>query len=312
MNYEGFNMATVVNSLNSTDRSALSADASGGLALKVYAETLNAFLKKNVFMELVSKRTISNGKSAQFILTGKLDETDVGSHVAGTEQAMGAYGVGETTIIVDDLAFIKRGVDAYEEKMDHYSIRNPLVTQMGQAMSQKVDKAVEVKLFEALSASAGIGQDVAGAVVEAAITGGATNEAKGDAILSAIFEANSILDGKDITGQRYFVTTNSNYYNLLQSQKAVNRDFNDGSNGSIMDGNVFRIGDTMVLRSNNIAGADIEGYVFTQDAIGMVELVGLQTDQWFDKDLRATKMVAEMGYGLGVLNPGTVVGITAS
>ena len=48
-----------------------------GLALKVYAETLASFERKNIFMELITKQTIQSGKSAQFIINGRGAENDI-------------------------------------------------------------------------------------------------------------------------------------------------------------------------------------------------------------------------------------------
>lgn len=293
--------------------------ATKALANKVYAETLNAFLARNVFMELVTKRTIKNGKSAQFILTGKLDETDVQTHVPGTITAETDYGVGETTITIGAMLYNKKIIDKYEEKMAHYSIRNPLTTMMGQSLAIDLDKKLVAALQTAWAVTPALtGQVVSGTVLNAVIGSGGTAELRGDAILDAIFQANAALDDNDVTGDRYFVTTNANYYDLLQSAKAVNRDFNDGTNGSIKDGNVFKIGDVMVLRSNNLdvnagGGAEVtEGWVFTKSAIGMVELIGMNTDQWFDKDYRGTKMIAELAYGIGTLDTTPIVKITSA
>jgi hypothetical protein len=197
--------------------------------------------------------------------------------------------------------------------------------QNGSTMANFVDRRVLVELDLATTAIATDTQYASGAVYNANITAGATSEAKGDAIVDAIFAGLSILDGKDQIGeQRYFVTNNTNYYNLLLSQKAVNRDFNAGDNGSIADGNVFRIGDTIILRSNNLSdtlapnaisvsgqGDTLSGYLFTRDVIGMVELMGLQTKEWFDDDYDETVMKAQLAMGCDVLNPGSLVAITS-
>ena len=316
-----------------------------GLALKVYAETLAAFERKNIFMELITKQTIDSGKSAQFIINGRGAESsisattglpdgtagvaggEVQTHTLGANQRDGASQmvVTERTILTERPIFVRKQLDNYEEKMAHYNIRSMITGQNGSTMANFLDRRILVELDLATTEAATDTQYAYGAVFNTLITTGATSEAKGDALVDAIFAGLSILDGKDQIGeQRYFVTNNTNYYNLLLSQKAVNRDFNAGDNGSISDGNVFRIGDTVILRSNNLSdtlapnaiavsgqGDTLSGYLFTRDVIGMVELMGLQTKEWFDDDYDETVMKAQLATGIDTLNPGSLVAITA-
>lgn len=314
------------------------------LALTVYAETLAAFERKNVFMDLITKQTIQNGKSAQFIVNGRGAESTINTStglpsgtagVAGGEVQTHALGanqrdsasqmvITERTILTERPLFVRKQLDQYEEKMAHYNIRSMITGQNGSTMANFLDRRILVELDKATGEASTATQYASGAVYNSAIGAGATAEAKGDAILESIFAGAGILDGKDQFGeQRYFVTTNTHYYNLLLSQKAINRDFNAGDNGSIADGNVFKIGDTMILRSNNIAdalaptitgasgnGQNIVGYLLTKDVVGMVELMGLKTDEWFDKDYDETVMKVQLAMGAGVLNPGSLVAIT--
>lgn len=316
-----------------------------GLALKVYAETLASFERKNIFMELITKQTIQNGKSAQFIINGRgaestLDATtglpsgtagvaggEVQTHALGGNQRDGASQmvVTERTILTERPIFVRKQLDNYEEKMAHYNIRSMITGQNGSTMANFLDRRVLVELDLATTVVATDTQYASGAVFNTLITTGSTNEAKGDALVDALFAGLSILDGKDQVGeQRYFVTNNTNYYNLLLSQKAVNRDFNAGDNGSISTGEVFRIGDTIILRSNNLSdalatnavavsgqGNTLAGYLFTRDVIGMVELMGLTTKEWFDDDYDETVMKAQLAMGVDTLNAGSLVAITA-
>jgi len=316
-----------------------------GLALVVYAETLAAFERKNVFMELLTKQTIQNGKSAQFIVNGRGGESsidpatglpdgtkgaaagEVQTHAIGINQRLSASQmvITERTILVERPIFVRKQLDNFEEKMAHYNIRSMITGQNGSTTANFVDRRVLIELDLATTEAATDTQYAAGAVFNTLITTGATAEAKGDAIVDAIFAGLSILDGKDQIGeQRYFVTNNTNYYNLLLSQKAVNRDFNAGDNGSISTGEVFRIGDTIILRSNNLSdtlapnaidvtgqGDTLSGYLFTRDVIGMVELMGLATKEWFDDDYDETVMKVQLAAGFDTLNPGSLVAITA-
>ncbi|MGB1226422.1 MAG: hypothetical protein ACPG9K_00910 [Poseidonibacter sp.] len=316
-----------------------------GLALTIYAETLASFERKNIFMELVTKQTIESGKSAQFIINGRgfessidpstgLPNGTIGAANGGVQtHALGANQrdlssqmvVDERTIVIERPLVIRKELDAFEEKMAHYNIRSMVTGQNGSTMANHLDRRVLIEIDKAFNQVATDTQYAAGGVFNSAINSGATAEAKGDALLESIFGGASVLDGKDQIGkQRYFVTSNVHYYNLLLSQKAVNRDFNAGDNGSISEGNVFKIGDTIILRSNNLMNAlapsvlgktgfgdDLVGYMLTEDAIGMVEFMGLTTKEWFDDDYDQTVMKTQLAGGWGVLNPGSLVAITS-
>ncbi len=318
-----------------------------GLELELYAETLAEFQRKNVFMELITKKTITTGKSAQFIVdsdkdavqrisatTGlPLDTTGVGAldgyvntHTTGANQRDGASDIyiTERTIVVERPIFVRKQYNAFDEKVAHYDGRSIITGQVARTMANYLDRRILVELDQAAGGAATDTQYAASKVFNTLISTGTTAEAKGDALLDAIFAGNAALDGNDQIGEeRYFVTNNVNYYNLLQSQKAVNRDFNAGDNGSISTGNVFKIGDVTILRSNNISdalapiatavsgqGNTIAGFLFNKRVIGMVELMGLQTKSWFDDDYDETVFKAQLAGGWDVLNPGSLCTIT--
>jgi hypothetical protein len=328
------------------------------LALKIYAETLTAFERKNVFMELVTKQTINGGKSAQFIVDTRGVEANVAGIVAGTAGTVGANAlnsgvvrthnlgvdsrtlasdilVGERTITVERPKVIRKNIDDFDAQIVPYNTRTIATGQMGRSMASYVDQRVIYELDKAMVATALVDsnngsievQDTATNIFNADIkTGGTagTREAKGDALVETLFYGVGELDGKDQTGyERVFVTNNENYYNLLLSQKAVNRDFNAGDNGSIADGNVFRIGDVMILRSNSLyaglltntlaqvgGGDEFVGFMLSKNVIGMLELKGLQTKQWMDDDYDQYIMKATLTAGYGILNPASLVAIT--
>lgn len=325
------------------------------LSLKIYAETLAAFERKNVFRDVVTRQTIKNGKSAQFIVNTRGVEADVQSIVAGTAGTVGANAlntgvvrthglgvdsrtlasdvlIGERTITVERPKIIRKNIDDFDAQIVPYNTRSIATGQMGSSMASYVDKRVIYELDKAMVTTSLLDtnngniqvQDVASNVYSSAISGATTREGKGDAIVEALFSGLEQLEDKDQNGvERIFVTNNENYYNILLSQKAVNRDFNAGDNGSIATGNVFRIGDTMILRSNNFyagllantlamsgGGQTFVGFLLTKEVVGMVELYGLKTKQWFDDDYDQYVMKAQLASGYGVLNPASLVAIT--
>jgi len=325
------------------------------LALKIYAETLSAFKRRNVFMEAITKQTIKAGKSAQFIVDTRGVEADVENIVGGTAGTIGANSmdsgvvrshklgvdsrtlasdvlIGERTITVERPKVIRKNIDDFNAQIVPYNTRAIATGQAGSSMASYVDKRVIYELDKAMvvtelqdTNNGNIKvQDVASNVYSSAISSAVTREAKGNAIVEAMFTGLEQLEGKDQTGsEKMFITTNENYYNILLSEKAVNRDFNSGDNGSIASGNVFRIGDTMILKSNNFysallantlamtgGGQTFVGFIMTKEVIGMVELYGLKTKQWVDDDYDQYVMKTQLASGYGTLNPASLVAIT--
>lgn len=325
------------------------------LSLKIYAETLAAYERKNVFSEIVTKKTIQNGKSAQFIVNARGEEANVAAMVAGTAGTVGANAlnsgvvrthglgvdsrtlasdviIGERTITVERPKIIRKNIDDFDAQIVAYDTRQIVTGQMGSSMANYVDRRTIKELDKAMIVTslldANYGsiqvQDVASNVYSASIGSASTREGKGDYTVEGIFSMAAELDDKDQMDQeRYFVCSNETYYNILLSQKAVNGDWNAGDNGSIASGNVFEIGGVKILRSNNLAaalltntlamsggGQTFVGFMLTKDVIGLLELYGLRTTQWDDKDYDQYVMKAALATGYGVLNPASLCALT--
>jgi hypothetical protein len=330
------------------------------LALKIYAETLSSFERKSTFRDLLTLQTIKSGKSAQFIVdtrgedadfseftdtrTGTGDASAVTNGALSEDVAGGDTGVvkthnlgvdsrtlatdiliGERTITVERPKIIRKNIDDFDAQIVPYNTRSIVTGQMGGSMSSYVDMRVLYELNRAMVSGGGLTniQSDAGEVAlsYSEYENASTREAKGDALVEAIFSAVAILDGKDQFGQeRYFVCSNEDYYNILLSQKAVNRDFNAGDNGSISTGNVFNIGGVNILRSNRLgsitasnitSGNELRGYLLTKDVIGCTELYGLKTKQWDDDDYDQYIMKAQLAAGYGVLNTASLVAVSS-
>ena len=291
------------------------------LDLMVYSgEVLEAFDKKNIGLDMVTVRTISNGKSAQFIVTGNISDADVASHTPGEDVSTVGMGQNERVIVIDDLQYVSTLVDHYEEKMAHFEIRGELAKRSGEALAVKIDKGVFSTVLAATQATGVAAQPDGFEVNNDVIDTGSTAEEKGDAIVDAIFTAKAHLESNDVTGDIYFVTDPVNYYNLVQSAKAVNRDFNSSDNGSISKGNVFEIAGIKVYMSNqfgkgtavDVGGVNkkLQGLLFTKDAVGVVKLLDITSEANYIPEKLATLMTSSYALGIGILNPGASVAIT--
>jgi len=287
------------------------------LDLKVYSgEVLTAFDKKNIGLSLVKNRTISSGTSASFVVTGRIEDSAVNTHTAGEDVSTTTMPDNERVILIEDLQYVSTFVDKFEEKMAHFEIRAELSKRAGEALAVKIDKQVFATVVQATKSKGVAGQPDGSSVNNDTIDTGSTAEEKGDAIIDAIFTAKATLDANDVTGDLIFVTSPVNYYNLVQSSKAVNRDFNDGGNGSIAKGVVLEIAGIKVVTSNHFGYGEaygskkLQGLMFTMDAVGVVKLLDINSEANYIPEKLGHLMTSSYALGMGVLNPGASVAIT--
>ncbi len=297
-----------------------------GLALQIFAKTIAGFERKNVFKELCTVQTIQSGFSHRFNIMGTGIDTDVTSFALGTNPDETQLSVNKRDIVVDRTLTSRKKIDNWERKAANFDMVSASVNQNATSMAIKVDKLIVATLNTAMGeaqllaedGSGKIVQDSAGEVDNALIGTGTTSEAKGDAIIEAMFAGCSILDGKDqVDEERYFVCSPTIYDKLVLSKKGVNADYNTGNNGSIAEGNVLKIDNVTILKSNNLvaqptnitATKTLAGWLFTKDVVGITELIGVNTDEWEEKKEKAYYTDVEYAAGFGVLNPASLVAI---
>ena len=306
-----------------TNVGVLTKDGAGdskALALKIYSgEVLNAFDKKNLALDLIKVRTIASGSSSQFPVTGNIADTSVATHTPGDDVSTTDMLVSERLIAIEDLQYVSTFVDNYEEKMAHFEVRGELAKRSGESLATKIDKQAFGVVLAATQATGVANQPNGSEVNNDVIETGATSEEKGDAIMASIFAAVSILDGNDVTGDKIFITNPTNYYNIVQSQKVINRDFNGGDNGSIAKGNVIEVAGVKIMMSNHmgqgtavdVGGVNkkLQGLLFTQDCAGVVKLMDVASESNYIPEKLGTLMTSSYALGMGILNPGASVAI---
>lgn len=288
------------------------------LSRDVYIETLEAFMRTNIALGLVYKQTIQSGNAGQFIIGGKHDETDVLEYADTNVQIAVTPGTqDERTITIGRPQYVARRVPQFEEKIAHYDIRSMYTTQMGEALAHKVDRAIFLEIDNAAKGTGLAGNPDGNTVTNTVIFSGSAVTDKGDALAEAIFEAAAALRVNDDMGEAYVVVSPTNYSYLVQSGQAVNADFTNG-NGGFDTGVVRQVGGVTVLQSNNLptwvtTTNQLEGLVFTRQAAGVLELIGMQTSQDTQIDfLDATLMTAYYAYGFGILRPESAVRIMSA
>ena len=116
---------------------------SRALYLKLFAgEMFKGFEYNSIARDLVMKRTLKNGKSLQFIYTGR---TTAEFHTPGQPilgNTDGAPPVAEKTITIDDLLISSAFLYELDETLAHYELRSEISKKIGYALAQKYDRLI--------------------------------------------------------------------------------------------------------------------------------------------------------------------------
>ena len=112
------------------------------LFLKLYAgEVMTAFQTKNIMMDYCRVRTIKNGKSAQFIMTGK--NRSAAYHTPGTELVPAAHAKHtERLVTIDDLLVSHQFIPNIDEAMQHFDIRSVYTDEASYGLAKVADKNI--------------------------------------------------------------------------------------------------------------------------------------------------------------------------
>jgi len=318
-------------------------DADRALMLKLgSAEVLDAFMTNCLFKGKTRERNIRGGKSVAFPITGKMAAR---YHQPGTPilgEGNDPSDLNERVISLDALMIADAAIYQLDELMTFFDVRQIYTTELGRALAYEWDKRVARLIFAAANnATEPLGKTGAakpagpadnrgrvGKVITLGTdytTAGATRQAKGDALVNAIFDARINFEQKDVpTDSMYAVLTPEDYYALTMSSRAINTDFNGGGggNGTIAEGSVMRVAGIPVYSSNFVTqpaytlkagdyNADYaqnlskcKALIFNRDAVGVLTLLSpsLQlTGEEFRVQYQSDLLVARQAIGMGVL-----------
>ena len=203
------------------------------LYLKLFSgEMFKGFQNNTIARDLVMKRTLRNGKSLQFIYTGRTTSEfhTPGNSILGNSD--GAPPVAEKTITIDDLLISSAFVYELDEILAHYDLRSEISRKIGYALAEKYDRLI----FRAIARGARKASPVsATGFVEPGGTqirvGSTTNES--DAynsanLVAAFYDAAAAMDEKGVSMDgRVAVLNPRQYYELIQAvgtNGLINRD----------------------------------------------------------------------------------------
>mgnify|MGYP001167028317 FL=1 len=250
--------STLVTNLTRPGQSNSTGD-SRALYLKLFSgEMFKGFQQNAIARDLVMKRTLKNGKSLQFIYTGR---TTAEYHTPGNAilgNTDGAPPVAEKTITIDDLLISSAFLYDLDETLAHYDLRSEVSRKIGYALAEKYDRLI----FRAIARGARQASPITKSnFVEPGGTqirvGTTTNESDAFAsagLISAFYDAAAALDEKGISQDgRVGVLNPRQYYELIQavgSNGLVNR---DAQGTTLQGGNgIIEIAGIKIYKSMNI------------------------------------------------------------
>ena len=304
--------------------------------LKLFSgEMFKAYESSCIAKGTVQNRTLKNGRSMQFIFTGRMDAAyhQPGTPILGSSNPP----VAEKTIIMDDLLISSAFVYDLDETLAHYSLRSEIAKKIGHALSEAYDKktfrTIALAAREAHPITAAPGPEPGGSVIKL----GAGNEYNAQAIVDSFFEAASILDEKNVPRDgRHAVLSPRQYYALISQvdSNILNRDYGS-SQGNMNSGEgLYEIAGISIKRSNNLpfmAGTVARvngenndysgdfsascGLIYQKDAAGVVEGIGPQV-QTTGSDVKTMYqgdiIVGRLAMGVGTLNPACAIELQAA
>ena len=304
--------------------------------LKLFSgEMFKAYESACIAKGTVQNRTLTNGKSMQFIFTGRMtaDYHTPGTPILGS----GDPPVAEKTIVMDDLLISSAFLYDLDETLAHYSLRSEISKKIGHALAEAYDKktfrTIALAAREAHPITAAPGPEPGGSIIKL----GANNEYNAQAIVDGFFEAASILDEKNVPREgRSAVLSPRQYYALISQvdSNILNRDYGN-TQGNLNSGEgLYEIAGISIRRSNNlpfmagtVASVDGEnnnyagdfsascGLIYQKDCAGVVTGIG-PTVQTTGSDVKTMYqgdiIVGRLAMGVGTLNPAAAIELQAA
>ena len=237
---------------------ALTAADNRDLYLKLASgEIFKGFENATIARDLVMKRTLTNGKSLQFIYTGR---TSADYHTPGTPilgNSDKAPPVAEKTITVDDLLVSSAFLYDLDQTLAHYDLRSEITRKIGYALAETYDR----KIFRSITRGARAASPVSspsyiepGGTQVRVGTGTESDAYSATDLVAAFYDAAAALDEKGVSQDgRVGILNPRQYYALIQQvgeNGLVNR---DAQGDSRQRGNgIVEIAGIQIYKSMNI------------------------------------------------------------
>ena len=254
--------STLTTSLTSpgANNSAISTTADRrALYLKLFSgEMFKGFQRNTIARDLVMKRTLTNGKSLQFIFTGRTtaEYHTPGNSILGNSDS--APPVAEKTITCDDLLISSAFVYELDETLAHYDLRGEISKKIGYALAEKYDRKIFRSITKAARQASPITKtnfvEPGGTQIRVGTTTNASDAYSSTALVNAFYDAAAALDEKGVSMDgRVAVLNPRQYYELIQavgSNGLINR---DEQGDALQSGNgIIEIAGIKIFKSMNI------------------------------------------------------------
>ncbi len=244
---------------------------------KFSGEILQAFEESNIFKPLHTIRTIENGKSAQFPVTGIASASyhTPGENIAdGGNSYLSDIKKTEKIITIDKMIVASTFLANIDDVKNHYDIRSVYSNELGKALAVRFDTAL-AKVFIAAARSGanltqvGKGGSILDVSANTFVNYGDTNsdvtDPTGAELVAALFSAAQRMDEHDVPSDgRFCILRPQEYYRLVTGAddsngfsltSAINKDI--GGAGSLAAGNVPQIAGISLFKSNHIPSTDL-------------------------------------------------------
>jgi len=265
------------------------------LYLKLFSgEMFKGFQHNTIARDLIMKRTLKNGKSMQFIFTGrtKSEFHTPGNSILGDTN--NAPPVAEKTITCDDLLISSAFVYELDEVLAHYDLRSEISRKIGYALAEKYDRLI----FRAITRGARKASPITatnykepgGTQIQVGSGAGSEADAYDSAkLVAAFYDAAAALDEKGVSMDgRVAVLNPRQYYSLIQAvgtNGLVNRDVQ----GTALQGGqgIIEIAGIKIYKSMNLPffgsyGVNYGGAVTSPGNIGDFVGEALSADDNYD------------------------------
>ena len=241
------------------------------LYLKLFSgEMFKGFQNNTIARDLVMKRTLKNGRSLQFIYTGrtKAEFHKPGNSILGNGDS--APPVAEKTITCDDLLISSAFVYELDETLAHYELRGEISKKIGYALAEKYDRLIFRAIAKAARQKSPITKSdyIEPGGTQISLGGQANAAWDASSLVDGFYDAAAALDEKGVSNEgRVAVISPRQYYALIQNTNvtgdagsatkannylslAVNR---DETGKAVQSGNgIYEIAGIRIYKSMNI------------------------------------------------------------
>ena len=202
------------------------------LFLRLFSgEMFKGFEYNAIARDLVTRRTLQNGKSMQFLYTGrtKAEFHTPGNAILGNSD--GAPPVSEKYVTVDDLLISSAFVYDLDETLAHYDLRSEISRKIGYALAEKYDRLVFRSIARGARAASPITKagfvEPGGTQIRVG-AGNADDAYDAQKLVTAFYDAAAAMDEKGVSSEgRVGVLNPRQYYKLIQEvgdNGLINRD----------------------------------------------------------------------------------------